>query len=134
MSTDNNVVSHLLIRLPRQYILVLKQEDHINQNGTVYSMYVYKKHFICLNSVHKGDQVAYRLRLGEMFKNISYRPSGKDRKVIDPGTETANTPNNFLRRSLTTPLSSDQVFRVTAVTDGVRSPPSLHVSILSPIS
>lgn len=50
---------------------------------------------------------------------FSYPPSGNDRNVIDPGTEPADTPDNFLRRSPTTLLRSDQLFLVTAVSDGL---------------
>lgn len=71
-----------------------------------------------------------------MNDEFAHRPSGSERKVIDPGTEPADTPDNFLLRSLTTVRSSDQDFRGT-VLSGVAccSPPAsllpLVVSIFS---
>lgn len=70
------------------------------------------------------------------MNEFAHRPSGSERKVIDPGTEPADTPDNFLLRSLTTVRSSDQDFRGT-VLSGVAccSPPNsllpLVVSIFS---
>jgi len=52
-----------------------------------------------------------------------HRPSGRDRKVIDPGTDPADTPNNFLLRSLTTARSSDHDFRGTVLSGIACSPP-----------
>lgn len=129
MSTYNRVVSHPLLGLLRKYILVLKKEIYVNWRA--YFRQSVQETFL-KDSTYKikyVDSITSR-GLGHSSGNISYRPSGKDRNVTDPGTEPA--PDNFLRRSLTTLLSSDQLFRITVVTDGVRSLPSLQVSIFFP--
>lgn len=63
----------------------------------------------------------------------SHRPSGRDRKVMDPGTDPADTPDSFLLRSLTTARSSDQDFRGTVLSGAVCSLPGslLDISIFS---
>lgn len=52
---------------------------------------------------------------------LSHRPSGRDRKVMDPGTDPADTPDSFLLRSLTTARNSYQDFRGTVLSGAVCS-------------
>lgn len=52
---------------------------------------------------------------------------------MEPGTDPADTPDSFLRRSLTTALSSDQDFRGTVLSGAACSPAAslLDVSMIS---
>lgn len=68
----------------------------------------------------------------ERARCFPHRPSGSDRKVIEPGTDPADTPDSFLLRSLTTARSSDQDFRGTVLSGTACSPvDSLVASIVS---